>query len=95
MFPYFQSKRPGLTREAYIKSLGLKSIEPYLRSNEKFSVITNDNDFILSNDDRDYLRQLFGERAKIYPRGGHGGNFEYRDNLAYALNYLKPAGGEK
>jgi hypothetical protein len=95
MFPYFKNKRPGLTREGYIASLGLKSIEPYLKSNEKFSVITNDNDFILSNDDRDYLRQLFGERAKIYPRGGHGGNFEYRDNLAYALNYLKPAGGEK
>ncbi|MFZ4857234.1 MAG: hypothetical protein ACOYL3_12640 [Desulfuromonadaceae bacterium] len=95
MFPYFKSKRPGLTREAYIASLGLKSIEPYLKSNQKFSVITNDNDFILSNDDRVYLRQLFGERARIYPRGGHGGNFEYRDNLAYALNYLKPAGGEK
>ena len=95
MFPYFQSKRPGLTREGYIASLGLKNIEPYLKSNQKVGVITNENDFILSNDDRDYLRQLFGERTKIYPRGGHGGNFEYKDNLAYALNFFKPAGGEK
>ena len=95
MFPYFKSKRPGLTREAYIASLGLKSIEPYLKSNQKVGVITNENDFILSNEDRDYLKQLFGERTKIYPRGGHGGNFEYKENLAYALHFFKPAGGEK
>ena len=95
MFPYFKGKRPGLTREAYIASLGLKNIEPYLKSNEKVGVITNENDFILSNEDRDYLRQLFGERTKIYPRGGHGGNFEYKDNMAYALNFFKSAGGER
>jgi hypothetical protein len=95
MFPYFKSKRPGLTREAYIASLGLKSIEPYLKSNQKVGVITNENDFILSNEDRGYLRQLFGERTKIYPRGGHGGNFDYKENMAYTLNFFKPVGGEK
>lgn len=95
MFPYFKSKRPGLTREAYIASLGLQSIEPYLKSNQKVAVITNENDFILSNEDRDYLRQLFGERAKIYPRGGHGGNFDYKENMAYTVSFFKSAGGEK
>ena len=68
----------------YIASLGLKNIEPYLKSNQKAGVITNENDFILSNEDRDYLRQLFGERAKIYPRGGHDGNSDYnRDKYIF------------
>lgn len=88
-FPYFQKKQPGLTKEAFLESLGLKSIEEYLRSNAKIGVMTNENDFILTAADLAYLRQLFGDRAKIYPIGGHGGNFEYKDNLAYAVGFFK------
>jgi hypothetical protein len=80
-YPYFQTKRPGLTKEALIQSLGLKSIEPYLKDNPKFNVMTNANDFILSDADRDYLKQLFGERTIIYPVGGHLGNLEYVENI--------------
>jgi hypothetical protein len=87
-YPYFKSKRPGLTREALIAAQGLQSIEPYLKSNQKFDVITNENDFILSDTDRGYLKQLFGERTKIYPRGGHLGNLEYKDNIAEALKFF-------
>lgn len=89
LYPYFQKKRPGLTKESYIASLSIKSIEPYLKSSHKFGVITNENDFILSPDDLDYLRQLFGERTKVYPLGGHLGNLEYKDNLAYVVSFFK------
>jgi hypothetical protein len=82
-YPYFQKKRPGLTKQALIDSLGLKSIEGYLKGNPKFNVITNENDFILSSADRDYLRQLFGDKTKIYPVGGHLGNLEYVENMKY------------
>lgn len=88
-FPYFEKKRPGLTKEAIVDSLSLKSIEPYLKASAKFAVMTNENDFILTKDELDYLRQLFGERTKIYPRGGHLGNLEYKDNLAYMVNFFK------
>jgi hypothetical protein len=93
-YPYFKSKRPGLTKEALIAAQGLKSIEPYLKSNQKFDVITNENDFILSNADRDYLKQLFGERTKIYPRGGHLGNLEYKDNIVYSIQSIMHSGGK-
>jgi hypothetical protein len=89
LYPYFQKQRPGLTKQEYIASLGLKSIEGYLKSSAKFGVITNENDFILTTAELDYLRQLFGERAKIYPRGGHLGNLEYKDNLAYMVAFFK------
>jgi hypothetical protein len=51
--------------------------------------MTNDNDFILSPAEIDYLRQLFGERTKVYPRGGQLGNLEYRDNMAYIIGFFK------
>jgi len=88
-YPYFQRKRPSLTREALIYSLGLQSIEGYLKSSPKFGVITNDNDFILTPGEIDYLRRLFGERIKVYPRGGHCGNLEYRDNMAHMISLAR------
>lgn len=88
-FPYFQQQRPGLTKQAFIDSLSLRSIEGYLKSSAKFGVMTNENDFILTREEIDYLRQLFGERAKIYPRGGHLGNLEYTENLDYMVAFFK------
>lgn len=88
-YPYFQKRRPGLTKQALIDSLSLRSIEGYLKSSAKFGVMTNENDFILTRAELDYLRQLFGERAKIYPRGGHLGNLEYKENLAYMVAFFK------
>ncbi|MGP8003809.1 MAG: alpha/beta hydrolase family protein [Smithella sp.] len=89
LYPYLLKKRPELTKEAFIDSLSLKSIEGYLKSSSKFGVMTNDNDFILVPGELDYLRQLFGERTKVYPRGGHLGNLEYRDNMAYIVEFFK------
>ena len=88
-YPYFQKRRPGLTKEALIESQSLRSIEEYLKSSAKFGVMTNENDFILTKEELDYLRQLFGERAKIYPRGGHLGNLEHKENLAYMVAFFK------
>jgi len=89
LFPYFQNKRPGLTRQAFIDSLSLRSIESYLKLSVKFGVMTNENDFILTKDELDYLRKLFGERTKIYPRGGHLGNLVYTENLTYMVDFFK------
>jgi len=88
-YPYFLKLRPGLTKQALIESESLRSIEGNPRTANKFGVMTNENDFILTPADLDYLRQLFGERGKIYPRGGHLGNLEYKDNLAYMVDFFK------
>ena len=88
-YPYFRNKRPDLTREAFIDSLGLKSIEGYLRSSSKFGVITNRDDFILSPPEIEYLKSLFGALTQIYPRGGHLGNLEYRDNMTALVDFFK------
>jgi pimeloyl-ACP methyl ester carboxylesterase len=87
--PYMQKKQPGLTREAQIKALSLNNIESYLKGNPKFAAMTNENDFILDDAERAYLKQLFGERTKIYPRGGHLGNLEYRENMVNMSEMMK------
>lgn len=89
LLPYIQKQRPGLTKQMYVDSLSLRSIEGYLASSDKFAVMTNENDFILTGEDIAYLRQLFGERARIYPRGGHLGNLEYKENLDYMVAFFE------
>jgi hypothetical protein len=87
-YPHFQKRLPGLSKEALIASQSLKSIEGYLKTSGKFGLMANENDFLLSKADRDYLRHLFGDRAKVYPRGGHLGNLEYKENLAYMVAFF-------
>ena len=91
-YPHFRKLRPGLTKEALIESQSLRSIEGYLKSSTKFAVMANENDFILTAAELDYLRLIFGARAKIYPRGGHLGNLEYVDNMAYMVAFFKEQG---
>jgi pimeloyl-ACP methyl ester carboxylesterase len=88
-YPYVRKKRPGLDRAEYIASLGLRSIEGYLKASPKFGAMTNEDDFILTEEEVDYLRGLFGKRTRIYPRGGHMGNLEYRDNVADFIGFFK------
>jgi len=89
LYPYFQSRDPGLTKEALIESTSLRSIEPYLRNTSKIILMDNEDDLILGPGDLAFLKNVFGARAKIYARGGHLGNMTFRDNIAYMINFFK------
>lgn len=86
--PYFQEKIPGATRAGLIAESSLKSIESFLRSADNIAVMHNIDDFIMAEGEIDYLRQVFGSRAKIFPSGGHLGNLAYRDNVAFMVDYF-------
>jgi hypothetical protein len=88
-YPYFRSKRPGLTQAALIERLSLRSIEGYLRNSPKIILMGNADDLILTPEDLAYLREVFGNRAKIYPTGGHCGNMQYRANVLYLIDFFK------
>jgi pimeloyl-ACP methyl ester carboxylesterase len=91
LFPHVQKQFPKLTKQAFIDSQSLVSIEGYLKSSAKFAVMTNENDFILTRAERDYLKQLFGDQTKIFPSGGHLGNLAYKENLAYLVKFFHDA----
>ena len=69
--------------------MSLKSIAPYLQQSEKIAMTTNDDDIILAPGEVDWLREVFGRRAKIWPTGGHCGNMEQKDFVAYMVDYFK------
>ena len=87
--PYFQEKEASLTREKLIQENSLESIKSYLSSADKVAVMHNEDDIILAPGEIDFFRQVFGDRAKIYPRGGHLGNMAHRDNMTYLVDYFK------
>ena len=88
LYPYYKAKQPGLSRQEMLDALGLKNIDSYLRNTTKISMVTNVDDIILAPGEVDYLRQVFQDRGKFFPKGGHCGNMDYTDNVAYMIDYF-------
>lgn len=86
--PFFQTRYPSLTESGLVHSLSLRELDAYLRQTPKIGLVHNADDIILSPGELDYLRDVFGSRATIYPRGGHCGNLTHRDNMAYLVEYF-------
>jgi hypothetical protein len=87
--PYMVHRNPALTREELIRKSSLKSIQQYLAQDERIFMVTNVNDPILSSQDVTFLRETFGKRGYVYPRGGHCGNIMYRENVEDMLRIMK------
>jgi predicted alpha/beta-fold hydrolase len=88
-YPFYHTKNPTLTSEQLQREMSLQSIAPYLRQTEKIAMMTNADDLILAPGEVDFLRDTFGERATIWPTGGHCGNMEQKDVVAFMVNYFK------
>jgi hypothetical protein len=86
--PFFQKSDPSLTEEKMIKMLSLRSIEPYLKSARKIGLLGNEDDIILAPGEIGYLEQLFGNRAKIFPTGGHCGNMNHQDVVDFMVDFF-------
>ena len=89
--PHFQAKDPSVTEAQLIKTLSLRSLDGYLRDSAKFGLIHNEDDVILLPGEIDYLRDLFGTRATIFPHGGHCGNMAYPDNVSAMVGFFADA----
>lgn len=88
LLPIAQIKNPQLTRQQLIAEAGLKAIDGYLRQTGKIGVLTNEDDFILTGEELGYLKELFGARAKVYPRGAHCGNIDQQDVAIYITTFF-------
>ncbi len=91
MWPYFEKAKTttALTRHQFVELQSLTSIRTYLESARKIGVVSNRDDVILERRETQFLIDTFGERAKIYPTGGHLGNLEQRDVIEYMVEYFK------
>ncbi|HXZ44548.1 MAG TPA: alpha/beta hydrolase [archaeon] len=90
--PYRQQREPGLTRQALLDRLSLRSIEPYLKGADKIGLIHNEDDITLAPGEIDYLEGIFGARARVFPTGGHLGNLFHPDVVRAMLDFLTAKG---
>ncbi len=84
-YPYYEQDYPGVSRDDFIAAVSLTEIEGYLRGSEKITVMHNQDDIILEPGEIDFFNEVFGDRATIYPYGGHCGNINYTENVAHML----------
>ena len=59
-----------------------------MREADKIGMMHNADDILMSPGEIGYLEDVFGDRAVIFPRGGHAGNLGYRENLAYVVDFF-------
>lgn len=88
-FPYYRAENPSISRDDMVARMSLTGIQDYLRSAGKIEVMHNQDDLILEPGEIDFFPRVFGDRAKIYPRGGHCGNMEFRDNVAHMISVFQ------
>jgi hypothetical protein len=87
-YPYYRGNS-SVSRTEMINQMSLTDISDYLQSAQKIEVMTNADDIILEPGQIDFFRRVFGDRAKIYPIGGHCGNMDYRDNVHHMVSVFK------
>lgn len=94
-YPYYRADYPNETRDDYIASISLRTIEDYLRNTSKITVMHNADDIILEPGEINFFPEVFGARATIYPYGGHIGNINYRDNVAHMIATFVDGGAQQ
>ena len=58
----------------------LLALAPALKANPRVYLMHNADDFLVSPEDLKFLEETFGDRARIYPYGGHLGNLWFPRN---------------
>lgn len=84
-YPFYKPEYPNMSRDEFIDAVSLRRIADYLRGARKITVMHNQDDIILEPGEIEFFNEVFGERATIYPHGGHCGNINYRDNVAHMV----------
>lgn len=89
---------PRLQRSDY-KTMNLKELEALNSIRSIASALENDrsvflmhnlDDILVSREDILYLKKALGDRAIIYPHGGHLGNLWYPDNKEHIVEIFRP-----
>ena len=88
LYPYYAEKQKGITKEALIQQASLYGIESYLKNNPKIGLMHNEDDIIMGQGEVLHLKEVFGERAKVFPIGGHCGNMSHPDAARFMTEFL-------
>lgn len=81
--------RSDFTLDKMNRLSSLYGLEKVLKNQPNFFLIHNQDDFLLKNEDRDYLRRTYGERLLFFPRGGHLGNLWHPPTLEAIFEFIQ------
>ncbi len=88
-WPFYEDQYPDESRDSFADQHTLYSIEDFLAGADNIGVFHNRDDVILSAGEIDFFPKVFGDRAKIYPNGGHLGNMEYHAVMADIVRFFQ------
>jgi hypothetical protein len=74
-----------LARESSLTAIG-----PALKRNPNVYLMHNADDFLISRNDLNFVEEVFGDRARIYPHGGHLGNLWFPRNRRDLIALFEP-----
>lgn len=86
--PQVSRRMAGATRERLIAAASLRSIEGYLHGADRVVLVGTADDPILAPGEVAWLESVFGERARIFPTGGHCGSMDQREFVAAMLELV-------
>jgi len=89
LIPMWRAQQDGGSMAQLIQQVSLYALEDYLYESRKIGVMHNADDIILGAGDLGFLRRTFGNRMRLYPRGGHCGNLNYRVNAHDMLEFFR------
>ncbi len=75
-------------RNAFAEAQSLPHLKDFLSNSPHIAVVHNLDDVILVPGEIEFLKNTFGNRAFIYPRGGHLGNLALAETQADYIGFL-------
>ena len=90
LVPYWNRDGRHVPRERLIAEADLRAIREFIVDNPDIGAFTSADDPILSDDEIDFLRDSFGERARIRARGGHMGNLSSQNTVRALQDFFSP-----
>ena len=89
LLPYLQHLYPGMDHYTLLQKSSLYAIRTYLKETDKIVLIGNRNDVILNEHDLSFIDSVFGDRATLFPTGGHCGNLMFTPFVKTMLEKVK------
>ena len=86
--PFVQRREPGVTRAALVARESLRPLEAYLEDDRRVVLVGTQDDPILSREEMLWLAGVFGDRARIFPTGGHCGSMDQREFVREMLKLI-------
>jgi ABC-type transporter lipoprotein component MlaA/pimeloyl-ACP methyl ester carboxylesterase len=93
--PYYQARGMASPLDTLAKAGDLRTYESGLRANPKIHIIVNQDDFLLGDEDMNWLHATFTpQQLTVFPVGGHLGNLfnpSVQKTILRGLNVLIPS----